>query len=143
MAMTHVAPILWQPDRTADQQATALPPLGTALLRGLAMHCPSCGKTKLFQGYLTVTPVCRVCDAPLGLARADDVPPYFTIFAVAHIIVPAMLIVERAYQPALWVHAAIWLPLTVVLSLLLLRPIKGATVGLMMKLGMMKTGEDE
>lgn len=141
--MTHASPVLWQPARLASDSAAALPPLGTALLRGLAMHCPCCGQTRLFQGYLTVTPVCRVCEAPLGQARADDAPPYFTIVAVGHIIVPAMLIVEKAYQPALWIHAALWLPLTLGLSLAFLRPIKGATVGLMMKLGMMKSGGDE
>jgi len=35
-----------------------------------------------------------------------------------------------AYRPPLWLHAAIWLPLTVLLALLLLPPIKGALVGL-------------
>jgi len=107
------------------------------------MRCPACGKTKLFSGYLKVNPVCSNCGAPLGLARADDAPPYFTIFIVGHFIVGAMWSVERAYQPPLWVHAAIWLPLTLALTLLLLRPIKGATVGLMLKLGMLKSGDDE
>jgi uncharacterized protein (DUF983 family) len=106
------------------------------------MLCPACGQTKLFQGYLTVTPVCANCGAPLGLARADDAPPYFTIVAVGHIIIPSMLIVERAYEPPLWLHAAIWLPLTLVLALLFLRPIKGATVALMLKLGMFKTDDE-
>jgi uncharacterized protein (DUF983 family) len=106
--------------------------------RGLLGRCPSCGKGHLFRGYLRVVNTCPYCDAPLGLARADDAPPYFTIMAVGHVIVPGMLIVERAYHPALWIHSAIWLPLTVILSVVLLRPIKGATVGLMMKLGMLK-----
>jgi uncharacterized protein (DUF983 family) len=106
------------------------------------MICPSCGKTKLFAGYLKVTPVCSNCHAPLGLARADDAPPYFTIVIVGHIVISGMWSVERAYQPPLWVHAAIWLPLTVALTLLLLRPIKGATVGLMLSLGMLKSGDE-
>ena len=106
------------------------------------MRCPNCGQSKLFQGYLRVTPVCPVCAAPLGLARADDAPPYFTIVAVGHVVVPGMLIVERAYQPPLWVHAVIWLPLTLIMALALLRPIKGATVGLMLKLGLMKSADE-
>ena len=138
----QAAPIRWQPDRTAAQMSTALPPLSTALARGFAMKCPCCGQAPLFAGYLTVTPVCKVCDAPLGQVRADDAPPYFTIVAVGHVVVPAMLVVEKAYEPALWAHALMWLPLTLGLSLLLLRPIKGATVGLMMKLGMMKSGDE-
>ncbi len=106
------------------------------------MRCPACGKTHLFRGYLTVTPTCANCGAPLGLARADDAPPYFTIFVVGHIIVGGMLVLEKTESPPLWVHAAIWLPLTLALALLLLRPIKGATVGLMLKLGMFKSGDE-
>jgi len=38
--------------------------------------------------------------------------------------------VEMAYRPALWVHMALWLPLTVILTLVALPPIKGALVAL-------------
>lgn len=133
----------WQPDRRAEPTPWPVPPLLTALGRGLAMCCPACGHAKLFRGYLKVVPVCSVCGAPLGRARADDAPPYFTIVIVGHIVIAGMWSVERAYSPPLWVHAAIWVPLTIVLALLLLRPVKGATVGLMLSLRMLKTrGED-
>ncbi len=132
----------WQPNRVVKLPPWPLPPLGVALGRGLMGRCPACGQTKLFRGYLRVVDTCSNCGAPLGSARADDAPPYFTIFAVGHIIIPGMFMVERAYRPPLWVHAAIWLPLTVILSLAFLRPIKGATVGLMLKLGLMKSPEE-
>jgi uncharacterized protein (DUF983 family) len=141
--LAQQAPISWQPARAKPPLPWPLPPLATALGRGLRMACPVCGRTKLFAGYLTVTPVCANCGTPLGRARADDAPPYFTIAIVGHIVIPGMWTVERAYQPPLWVHAAIWLPLTIVLTLLLLRPIKGATVGLMLKLGMVKASSEE
>ncbi len=141
--LLRAEPARWPADRATHLEAWPLPSLAVALGRGLAMHCPACGQTRLFQGYLTVTPVCAHCGAPLGLARADDAPPYFTIFIVGHIIVGGMLILERTVTPPLWVHAVIWLPLTLALALLLLRPIKGATVGLMLKLGMFKSGDDE
>ena len=86
---------------------------------------------------------CSVCGAPLGLARADDAPPYFTILIVGHIVLGGMLALEKAASPPIWVHAVIWLPLTVILSLGLLQPIKGATVGLMLKLGMFKSATDD
>ena len=54
----------------------------------------------------------------------------FTIAIVGHVVVGLLLAVEIAYQPPLWLHAAIWLPLTVILALILLPPIKGALVGL-------------
>lgn len=141
--LTDKAPSRWLPNRVVGAVAWPVPPLATALGRGLCMRCPACGQTPLFQGYLTVTPVCSNCGAPLGLARADDAPPYFTIVIVGHVVVGGMWSLERAYMPPLWVHAAIWIPLTIVMSLVLLRPIKGATVGLMLKLGILKTGSDE
>ncbi|MBS0562667.1 MAG: DUF983 domain-containing protein [Proteobacteria bacterium] len=119
-----------------------MPPLGTTLARGLACRCPSCGKAPVFDGYLTVVPACANCGAPLGAARADDAPPYFTILIVGHIVVALMLVVQRAYDPSNLVLSAIFVPLTIVLSLLLLRPIKGATVGLMLHFNMVKP-EDE
>ena len=136
------ATLRWQPDRGARADAWPMPPLLLAMARGLACRCPACGQTKLFRGYLKVVPECLDCGAPLGLARADDAPPYFTIFIVGHVVVGGMLVLERADTPPLWVHAVIWLPLTVVMSLGLLRPIKGATVGLMLKLGMLKSAGD-
>lgn len=114
----------------------------TAIGRGLLGRCPVCGQGRIFSGFLRVVPNCAHCGAPLGAARADDAPPYFTIAITGHIVIPGMLILEQAESPPLWVHAAIWIPLTLVLALGLLRPVKGATVGLMLKLGMMKT-EDE
>ncbi len=113
--------------------------LATQIVRGLTNHCPVCGEGHVFAGYLRITPLCRVCHAPLGTARADDAPPYFTIVVVGHIVVPLMLWAERCYMPPLWVHAAIFLPLTTLLTLALLRPIKGATVGLMLHLGLAKS----
>jgi uncharacterized protein (DUF983 family) len=140
----EAAPARWVPGRAiARSLPWPLPSMGTALARGFANRCPACGKTHLFVGYLRVTPECSACGAPLGLVRADDAPPYFTIVVVGHVIVPAMLYVEKTYEPPLWVHAAIWLPLTLAMSLLILRPIKGATVGLMLKLGLLKSETDE
>jgi uncharacterized protein (DUF983 family) len=40
----------------------------------------------------------------------------------------------------MWVHMAVWLPLFAIICTLLLRPIKGATMGWMMRLGM--TGDE-
>jgi uncharacterized protein (DUF983 family) len=34
------------------------------------------------------------------------------------------------YQPPLWVHVALWLPLSIIIPLLMLRPFKGVLVAL-------------
>ena len=75
-------PIRWQPDRTIVKPPWPVPSLATALGRGFMGRCPACGQTRLFDGFLTVREECDHCHAPLGLARADDAPPYFTILIV-------------------------------------------------------------
>ncbi len=137
--------VRWTSDRDLpkDLLPLPLPSLRTAVSRGLLGHCPACGKTHLFSGYLKVVRECSACSAPLGAARADDLPPYFTILLVGHVVVPLLLWTERATELSTLTMSAIFLPLTLVMSLALLRPIKGGTVGLMMKLGMMKPDPDQ
>ncbi len=135
-------PVRWQPDRSPQTPPWPVPPLFTALGRGLMGRCPSCAQTHIFNGWLRVVPACLVCGAPLGRFRADDAPPYFVIFATGHIVVPLLFWMETAMHPPLWVHAAIWIPFSVALAAVLLRPVKGATVGLMLKLGMVKADDE-
>lgn len=130
---------LWKPDRTPAAPAWPVPPLLVGMWRGARGLCPACGQTHAFAGYLKVVPECTNCGAPLGAFRADDAPPYFTIFIVGHVLVPILYHVEVAYRPPLWLHAAIFIPLALVMTLGLLRPVKGATLGLMLRLGMVKT----
>jgi len=125
----------WEPNRTAATSGLALP-ASLALKRGARGLCPCCGQGKLFQGYLKLVPECSACHARLGDIRADDAPPYFTIVIVGHILAPLLLAVEKAYEPPIWVHMAIWLPLFTLACIAFLRPIKGATVGWMLRLGL-------
>ncbi len=136
-------PIRWQPNRSDQQSGIPMPPMMTAIGRGLLGRCPSCGKSHIFNGYLKVRDACQGCGAPLGLARADDAPPYFTILLVGHVLIPAMFMVDRAFTPEIWLMTAIFVPLAAIMSVGLLRPIKGGTVGLMMKLNMLKASLDE
>ncbi len=132
-----MAPIRWQPNRTVPTPPWAVPSLAAAMARGCSGRCPSCGQGRLFNGFLRVVPECEHCRAPLGLARADDAPPYFTILIVGHIVIPAMLAMQKMSDPPMWLLSVIFLPLTLVLSLGLLRPIKGAIVGLMLRFNML------
>ena len=107
-----------------------------SLLRGALLKCPACGRGAMFRRYLKVADACQVCGEELHHHRADDAPAYFTIVIVGHIVVSLVLAVEMAYRPALWVHMALWLPLTVILTLLFLPCVKGALVGLQWALRM-------
>jgi uncharacterized protein (DUF983 family) len=46
------------------------------------------------------------------------------------IVVVAALITEILFQPPYWVHAALWLPLIVLVTLGPLRPMKGLMIAL-------------
>lgn len=111
-------------------------PLLQSIMRGSRGKCPSCGAGKLFRKYLKIADQCQHCSEELHHHRADDAPPYFTIFIVGHILVPLALAVERYWHPAMFIHMAIWLPLAVLLTLVLLPIVKGAVVGLQWALRM-------
>jgi len=111
-------------------------PVWRSLWRGAGQKCPSCGHGALFARFLKVSDSCTACGEELHHHRADDAPPYFTIFLVGHLIVPPLMWVERAAQPSLWIHFALWLPLAVVLTLVLLPVVKGAIVALQWALRM-------
>lgn len=84
----------------------------------------------MLRGYATMQSSCEACGLELEPFRADDAPAYFTIFIVGHLIVPSMLLLEQHLQPETWVHMAIWMPLTLILTLALLPRVKGAIIGL-------------
>ena len=105
-------------------------PVWSALRRGFRNRCPNCGIGRVLFRYVKVHDQCEACHEELHHHRADDMPPYVTILIVGHIIVPLVLMAEQAWAPATWVHWLIWIPLTLLLSLLLLPRIKGAVVGI-------------
>lgn len=105
-------------------------PLLPAMLRGLLGRCPNCGKGKLFRKFLKVVDRCPVCHEDLHHHRADDAPAYFVIVIVGHIVVPLAFTVELTFFPPWWITPVLWLPLTLLLALVLLQPVKGAIVGL-------------
>ena len=100
-----------------------------ALRRGSLLKCPRCGEGDLMERYLVTNHECASCGEELHHHRADDAPPYFTIFIVGHIIVPLVVLVEVMFKPAVWVHMVLWLPLAILLSLWLLPIAKGALIG--------------
>jgi len=103
---------------------------------GLKGVCPSCGKGKLFDKFLKVNECCAGCGEEYHHHRADDFPAYIVIVIVGHIMVTLALLMEDLYHPPYWVHMAVTLPVTVVLALLLLQPVKGAIVAIQWRMGM-------
>jgi uncharacterized protein (DUF983 family) len=97
---------------------------------GLASRCPRCGKGRLFAGFLTVVPHCENCGLDLAFANSGDGPAVFIIFLVSPLVIGLAVIVEALFHPAPFVHLIIWLPVTVILCLALLRPFKATMIAL-------------
>jgi uncharacterized protein (DUF983 family) len=114
----------------------------TAMKRGFRCRCPRCGEGKLFSAFLKVDNYCSVCGLDFTPHRADDLPAYLVIVIVGHIVVPTALVIETNYSPPVALQLAIYLPVTLVASLALLQPVKGAVVGMQWALRMHGFGED-
>jgi uncharacterized protein (DUF983 family) len=96
--------------------------------RGLRGRCPRCGEGRLFQGFLTLRPACEKCGLDYSFADAGDGPAVFVILFGGFVVVFAALIIEVVYQPPYWLHAALWLPLILIVTLAPLRLIKGLLI---------------
>jgi len=97
---------------------------------GLRGRCPRCGEGKLFQGFLTLRAKCEHCGLDYSFADAGDGPAVFVILIGGFIVVFAALLAEILYQPPYWVHAALWLPLILIVTLAPLRLMKGLLIAL-------------
>ena len=87
----------------------------------------------MFHGYLSPAKSCSACGLDLSHLEAGDGPAIFVILIVGALVAGGALILEVMVQPAYWVHAVIWGPAIVLLSLGLLRPLKAALIVLQYK----------
>jgi len=98
--------------------------------RGLRGRCPRCGEGKLFSGLVNLRSKCDRCGLDYSFADAGDGPAVFVILIGGALVVFAALITEVVYEPPYWVHAALWLPMILLVTLLPLRLIKGVLIAL-------------
>ena len=87
--------------------------------------CPRCGRGKLFRGLLTIVDRCPVCDLDLRGNDAGDGPAVFVIMIAGFIVAFGALFTMVAFRTSVGVTLAIWLPMTLVICRVLLRPMKG------------------
>jgi uncharacterized protein (DUF983 family) len=97
---------------------------------GLAGRCPRCGKGALFSGFISLAPHCPACGLDYAFADSGDGPAVFIALIGGFIVLGLALWTEIVYEPPLWVHMILFLPLTVLVCLGLLRPFKGVLIAL-------------
>jgi uncharacterized protein (DUF983 family) len=121
---------------TAEIEAGEVRPLIRSMLRGFRCRCPKCGEGKLFSSFSKSVERCATCGEEIHHHRADDFPAYLVIFVVGHVIVAGYLATEMWFEWTMLQYMAFWLPVTLLLSVLLLQPLKGAVIGLQWALRM-------
>lgn len=97
---------------------------------GLACKCPRCGRGPLYKGFLDLAPSCSSCGLDYSFADSGDGPAVFVILLAGFVVVALAFWVEMAYEPPLWVHALLWTPAILIVTLGMLRPLKGIMVAL-------------
>lgn len=97
---------------------------------GVKCRCPRCGEGPLFRGYLKVSDRCESCNLDLAFAESGDGPAIFIMFIVGFVVIALALIVDSLFHPPAFVHLLLWIPTTIVLSLVLLRPFKATMIAL-------------
>jgi uncharacterized protein (DUF983 family) len=95
---------------------------------GVLGRCPNCGVGSLFIGFLKVAPRCTNCGFDLAKSDSGDGPAVFVIFIAGFIAAFGLLFTEIVYRAPLWLEGLIWLPIAAVLSVGLLRPLKGVMI---------------
>ncbi len=114
----------------APAQIFSPAPLPQTVMRGLRCKCPRCGQGGLFGGFLSLRPACAACGLDYAFTDAGDGPAVFVILLAGFIVVGCALVVEMRYQPPFWLHAALWGPLILAVTVLPLRPMKGLMIAL-------------
>lgn len=131
----------WEKDWLAHRAAgPGSRPLLRSVWRGFRLRCPCCNQPGLMQEHsgrrrffpaLRPVSACPNCGESYDQIRTDDFAPWLSILALGHLLLPAIITVERLWQPPLWGQALIWLPIAVEFIRATLPRAKGTALGLM------------
>jgi uncharacterized protein (DUF983 family) len=114
---------------TYGVQVSVRPPFRQALRRGLSLHCPHCGKGRLFRGWLNqVLPRCPHC----GLSYFRESGYYLGGMILTYVSVVLVLVAVYLVSfllPGMQLRGisdnekfVLWIGFTVVLAFLFVRP---------------------
>ncbi len=108
-----------------------MPPVPPAPVKAaIAGICPRCGKGKLFKGVISFAPRCTACGLDYQAFNVGDGAASFLILIVGAIVTGLAMWLELSRSPPWYVHVVLWVPLTLVLTLVLMRFAKGLLAAL-------------
>lgn len=108
------------------------------LKQTLIPRCPRCGTGRLFKDWLAVVDACADCGLVLKHHDAADGPSFFALVVVGFVLIALVGYVEMHYAPPLWVHAILWIPATILLSIACLRAFKTILITMEFRLALLK-----
>ncbi|WP_026607321.1 DUF983 domain-containing protein [Methylocapsa acidiphila] len=111
----------------ANDEASSL---WSATIKGMTGSCPRCGRGKLFKGLLDVAPACNKCGLDFKFIDTGDGPAVFVTLIAGLAVLGLALWAELRYEPPIWVHLVIFLPMTLIVCIGLLRPTKGLLIAM-------------
>lgn len=79
-------------------------------VRGL---CPRCGATTLFRGPVAFADRCGACALDFSAFNVGDGPAAFLTLILGGIVTILAIWLDLKVGPPWWVHALLWIPLTI------------------------------
>lgn len=111
------------PDRTTGQ----------IILLGIKGKCPRCGQGKVFSSYLKIADQCPNCGLGLEGHDTGDGAVVPAMLLIGSLVVGMAAYVELSFEPPLWLHAVLWVPVIIGLTMTILQPLKGISIALQYK----------
>lgn len=88
--------------------------------------CPQCGAQSLFSDVISFSSACPKCRLSFEAFNVGDGAAAFLIFFIAAFVFAGVIFVQLSYDPPWWVHIVLWVPVTLALTIGLLRVSKAA-----------------
>ena len=101
-------------------------------------RCPKCGEGKLFKDMLGIVDSCNHCGLVLKHHDAADAPSFFALCTIGLVVTLGAALVEIKFEPPMWVHGILWIPLTFIGSILALRMFKTIFITMEHRLALLK-----
>ena len=96
------------PDDTHEQKGQ--PPLWRA---AFFATCPECGGAGLFERGVQFRERCASCGLDYRRYNVGDGPAAFLTLIIGALLIALALGLDAALHPPLWLHAILWIPLTI------------------------------
>jgi uncharacterized protein (DUF983 family) len=102
-------------------------PDAAGVIRGAILGlCPRCGARTLFATMLAFAPVCSVCGLDYHSFNVGDGAAALVTLLIGAIVVSGSIAVQLMFDPPVWLQLLIWIPVTTIGVIGLLRATKAA-----------------